>query len=467
MGSIMFTGASRYAADFQGVIDRALKIAALPLNQMQSESARMQSDSAALSSLDAMMVSLESAIVGLGSALGVSSYSATSSDSSILTASLSTGVQEGSYRVTVQDFGAYAVAVSADPPVPEDPPDPYGLVRVTDPATANLSAASNYSLTIGGQAPISLTATTLSGLAQEIQSKAGDQVTATVVNIGSPDGLPNYKLSVQGRTLAPLTFALAGIRADDSQFAVFPAIQQEAGKAVSYSVNGAPAASASSRSITVATGVTLTLNKADPNTDVSISVTRSPASVKAALSGFIAAYNAAVDELGKHIGSNGGALTGDSLIRTFSSSLASLAKWDSGSGSIASLTSLGVDLGQDGKLKLNETAFATATKNGMDGASGFLGASATAGFLKLATDTLDSILSPDSGILQSARTILDDSISKLNDRMAIAQTRLDNLQVRLAAQMSAADALIAQMEQQATYFTNMFAAMKSASDSMQ
>ena len=457
MGSVMFTGASRYAADFQGAMERSLKIAALPYNQMQSELAGLQADSTALSSLDAKMVSVESALAGLQAALGTSSYSTTVSDSSILTASLSAGVQEGAFRVTVQDLGAYPLAVSGDGPT---------LLRVTDPATANVSSAMNYMLTIGGGAPISLTATTLSGLAQEIQSKAGSQVTATVVNIGSPDGRPNYKLSVQGRTLAPLTLSLAAVRDDGTQFSILPDVQQEPGRSVSYSVNGAPPASADSRSIAVAPGVMLTLQKADPNTNVSISVTRNPGSVRAALANFIAAYNAATDELGTHIGQSGGALSGDSLIRTLSNGLSALAKWDSGSGAITSLASLGVDLGQDGKLTFNETTFAAATRDGMDAAAAFLGASSANGLLQFASGMLESIRSADNSAIQSARTILAESMSRLNHRMDEEMTRLDQLQLRLSAQMSAADALIAQMEQQAQYFNNMFAAMKSASDAM-
>jgi flagellar capping protein FliD len=124
-----------------------------------------------------------------------------------------------------------------------------------------------------------------------------------------------------------------------------------------------------------------------------------------------------------------------------------------------------VDLGQDGKLKLNDSAFAEATRSGMDGVAAFLGSAGGVGFLKAATGTLESILGAGSGILKSAQTIVTDSTSKQNDRIETEQERLDELQVRLAAQMSAADALIAQLEQQATYFTSLFEAMKSSSES--
>src|SRR6185295_8077113 len=181
MASSIFTGASRYSTDFASVIERAVKIASLPMNQMQSQLTGLQSDSGALSTLDGKMAAVQSAISNLEAALGTSSYSATVSHTDLLSATLADGVKEGSYHVTVKDIGAYPLAVSGDAPLV--PLDSYDLSRVFDPTAANLSIATNYTLTIGTGNPISLTATTLQGLADQIQSKAGDQVTATVVNI--------------------------------------------------------------------------------------------------------------------------------------------------------------------------------------------------------------------------------------------------------------------------------------------
>jgi flagellar hook-associated protein 2 len=396
--------------------------------------------------------------------MGTPSYSASISDTDALSATVSDGVQEGTYHVTVRDIGSLPLAVSADPPVSS--PDSYAVTRVTDPTTTNLSTAGTYSLTIGTGTPISLTATTLQGLADQINSKAGTQVAATVVNIGSSDGRPDYRLSIQGRSYGALAFSLKGNRADASQFEVLAAVQKEAGKPVSYSVNGAPAASSNSRTVTLAPGLSLTLKKADLANDVSIAVTRGSTSVKDALNNFASAYNAAVDELDKNTGSNSGSLKGDSIIASLSHSLADIATWSSGSGTTTSFFSMGLELDKAGKLTLDDTKFAAATANGMDGITSFLGGAGTGGLLKVASDTLDSILHTDSGVLKSAETIITASSKALNDRISDEQTRIDTLQTSLAAQMSVADAMIAQMEQQATYYTNMFAAMQTSSNSM-
>jgi flagellar hook-associated protein 2 len=337
---------------------------------------------------------------------------------------------------------------------------------VYDPAATNLSTALNYTLTIGTGTPISLTASTLQGLADQIQSLAGDQLNATVVNIGSVDGRPDYRLSLQGRTLAPLAYSLEGTRADASQFDVLAAAQKEPGKNVSYSVNGASAASSTSRSVALAPGLTLDLKKADPGTDVTVAVTRSPASVQKALSSLADAYNAAVAELDRNTGTNTGSLKGNSIISTLSRSLASIALYTSDSGSTSSLASLGLVLDKTGKLSLDNAAFADATRNGMDAMASFLGGAQKGGLLQMASDALDSILHPDTGVLTSAESVTTASSTALSNHIGDEQTRIDDLQTSLAAQMAAADASIAAMEQQATFLINMFDAMQSAANSM-
>src|SRR5256885_931915 len=128
--STTFTGASAFSTDFSNVIDRAVKIASLPMTQMQNQLTAINADSSGLSTLDGKMTAVQSAIANLETALGTPSYSANVSDTDALTATVSDGVQEGTYHVTIGDIGAYPLAVSADPPA--IPPDSYAVTRVTD-----------------------------------------------------------------------------------------------------------------------------------------------------------------------------------------------------------------------------------------------------------------------------------------------------------------------------------------------
>src|SRR3954469_10775052 len=96
----LFTGSSRFSADFQAVVDRTLKIASLPMMQMQGVLTDLNSESSGLSSLDAKVGNLQSAITTLSSALGLNSYSTSVSDS-VVRATTSEGVREGVYSIEV------------------------------------------------------------------------------------------------------------------------------------------------------------------------------------------------------------------------------------------------------------------------------------------------------------------------------------------------------------------------------
>ena len=61
---------------------------------------------------------------------------------------------------------------------------------------------------------------------------------------------------------------------------------------------------------------------------------------------------------------------------------------------------------------------------------------------------------------QESITGLDASLRAEDERIAAEQDRIDNRTKDIQERMAAADALIAQMEQQATYITNMFESMR-------
>jgi len=90
----------------------------------------------------------------------------------------------------------------------------------------------------------------------------------------------------------------------------------------------------------------------------------------------------------------------------------------------------------------------------------FLGSPATGGFLKAATDTMDGLLDPISGVLPTAVSSISNQITNTDNLIARNQDRVDQLRENLTAQMAAADALIATMEQQVNYFTAMLSAMQ-------
>ncbi len=104
------------------------------------------------------------------------------------------------------------------------------------------------------------------------------------------------------------------------------------GSNVTYQLNGqSNVISSDSRSLTLSTGLTVNVLQAG-STD--INVTQGSTQTSNALSAFATAYNNIVDELAKSRGQNGGALTGQSIVYTLSSSLHSILDTTSQSGNI-------------------------------------------------------------------------------------------------------------------------------------
>ena len=91
-----------------------------------------------------------------------------------------------------------------------------------------------------------------------------------------------------------------------------------------------------------------------------------------------------------------------------------------------------------------------------------IGGVSTGGFLKAANDALTSLEDSTNGIIKNEINGVQKQISDQDTRIADEQTRIDLLRTSLQERMAAADALIAQMEQQVTYFTNMFDTMKNS-----
>jgi flagellar hook-associated protein 2 len=292
-------------------------------------------------------------------------------------------------------------------------------------------------------------ANTLIALADAINS-SGANVTATIINLGSPSA-PDYKLSLQSTKLGNITIQL-----NDGTQDLMGTLS--AGSQAQYQVNGNPATPISSDSSTVIIAPGVTVDLLQPG-DSTVVVSQSSSAQANALSSFVAAYNAAVDELSTNRGQGGGALTGDGLISTLSQSLRNMSAFTGGTGSAQNLTDLGLTFDKTGHLNFDQSVFGNVSAAHPADVSAFLGSASTGGFLKSATDILNGLEAPVTGTLESTIASAQTAIDSQNRKISDAQDRLDILTASLTAKIDAADALIASLEQQQSYFTTLFTDM--------
>ena len=110
--STIFSGTSRYANDFQQIINRSVAIASLPMTQLEAQKTTLSDQSSALGALDSKFAALQSSLLGMASASG-SSWSTSVSDGSVAKADLTDGALAGVYSVQVAGLGSSTSAMPA------------------------------------------------------------------------------------------------------------------------------------------------------------------------------------------------------------------------------------------------------------------------------------------------------------------------------------------------------------------
>ncbi len=434
--SAIFTGSSQFSQDFQNSITRAVSIASLPITQMNTEVTHLQSQATALTGIDTLFTALQTAIQGIGQAIGGASFDTDISNTSAVNATVSDGAMEGTYSIDVQSIGSFATSMSTS--------------AWASPVNAP-GQKLTYQLSVGTGTPINITAADNSptSVAAAINATAGNKVRATVVNVGSNDQ-PDYRISLQATTLGPIALNL-------SDGTTSLQTQQAPGELAQYVVNGSGnVVSSTTRSVSIANGLSLDLISSDAGQPVNVTVTRSTSALSTAMATFADAYNATIDALDAQRGQSTGALVGNSLISNLSQTLSGLATYSSGGSGVSGLSALGMELGTDGHLTFNQFSLISADLSNSSGVTAFLGSATGSGFLKLATDAMASLEDPTSGFIKNAETDIQSQINNTTARISDKQDQVTLLQQRLQDQMAAADAAISSMEQQYSYLASVF-----------
>lgn len=456
MASTLFNGTSRFSADFAQVINRSVAIASLPLTQMQQQRVKSTDESTALKTVEAKVLALQASLIGIGGSLDIKSWQISSSDAAVRP-SIADGVAEGTYTLQVNKLGVFSTAVS--------PIDPDPAIRIADPSSGSFVTPGSTQLTLTLKDwdtgvttvldPADISGESLQDTVNKINEKFGTKVKAAIVNLGSTDS-PNYQLSLQSVTLGKVAIQVNDGTRDLMDVDLGDNADASLGELAEYKVNGATVQS-STRTVTLAPKLTADLLAAKPAQDITISVSRTATAFKSSLTSFINSFNTVLAELDLQAA---GTLKGNSLLSTIRQQLRSAvnASLTEGFGSMANI---GLEFTREGQLSLNSTLFDTATAGKLDSLKTAIGNATTSGFLKVASDALNTLEGTgDNGILKATIKTVEDSVKLQDARIASQQLRIDILTRDLETRMGAADALIAQLEQQANYFTNMFESMR-------
>ena len=307
-------------------------------------------------SLKSALSGLNDYLTPLASESSLLQRTITSSDESVFTATADESAAAGSYSVEVTSLAQSNSLYSSS------------YSNLTDSIGTGELSFSFGTVTVDGSGDptaftqngdkASATVTVTDGSLEGIRDAVNDAdfgVLASIVNDGSGYRITFTSTETGAESGIQIT-ADAALSALSFNTTESDLTQSRAGQNAAIKVNGLDISSASNTVKDVINGVTLNLNNSDTGATKALTIAHDTASLKTAVSNFVADYNAMKNVLDEYGGENGD-LNGDSMVRGLKSQLRSLTSMpvDQLSGSYNSLTSVGIEFDSDGNLSLNES----------------------------------------------------------------------------------------------------------------
>jgi flagellar hook-associated protein 2 len=378
---------------------------------------------------------VKDAALRLNDAKDFQTFAVSNSQTSAFSATSTTSARAGSNNITVSQIAQEQRSVS------------NGFASETAAFTAE---SFTLSLSIGSTSAttteITVTDASLQGTVSAINA-ANVGVTAEIVDTGVAGD--RYRIQLIGETGAEQAFSLAS---DDDSIS-FSSVQ--AATDAQLNVNGIEFTRSTNVIDDVLTGVSLTVNTmTDGAANLNISQDNSQA--RANIVDFVAIYNEAQRQMKDLANSSiDGALAGDSIFRSLTSSLRNivLGSSSSGSGDISNLSDMGISVARSGELVVDDTKLDDALTNSYsdviqmfsantdDQSTSSSDAAGLAGDIaKLITDATDS----DSYLLTQQATLTTGNSEREEQLTALAD-RMERVEERYNRQFLAMQQIIDQM----------------------
>jgi len=374
--SVALPGLSGY--DFNGIVDVMVNNYSLPLNQMQQKQGLLETKKNAWRDINTRLSALEKTLDKLRQSSTWSTTSASSGNPEILSVTSAPGTVKGNYNVKVLQTALAQTAVSE-------------VIKVNDSSDSTGISGGKFEITSGGET-VGITVSencSLDDIA-EIINNAKTGVKASVVKveegyrlalISTDTGTDNAAVfrDVQGNVLKSL-----GVLIGDGQGTLNTS--QEARNA-RIEINGITEISSATNTITSAiSGLTLNLNKEDPNTVVVVKVSENYAEAQKAVQAFVDQYNSVMSFLQEKLKYDDntkikGDLFGDSVLQGIQSRLRSMTAGalNNPTGPFNILSDIGIttsadNFGKSAQLEFNTAKFLQALEENADSVANLLGA---------------------------------------------------------------------------------------------
>ncbi|WP_119157493.1 flagellar filament capping protein FliD [Caldimonas tepidiphila] len=448
--------------DVNTIVNQLMAVESRPLSLLAQQKSTLTTKFNAFSLLQSYVDNVRDNAAKLASPALWSQTTATSSDAGSVGASISGKPASGSYSIVV-DRLAQSQVVTSD----------------RNPAGASATVgAGTLKIEVGTRQPVLIEIgdgeDTLEGIRNKINATPAAGVTASIVNDtggarlvlqGTGTGTANaFRVTAVDGDGAPLAGGLAALNFDPAQSPNDPRLARKAQDAL-VRINGVEVVSTSNTLENTVDGLKLTLSKAS-STPVEVSVAADTEGMKAALNGFIKAYNDLNTYLNKETrydeaSKKAGPLQGDAGARTLQSQLRTLLREPSGASSVfARLPDIGFDIQQNGSVQLNQGKLSAAMDKLGELARAFThesaGTPASEGFGHRFRNLAASLT---EGLISSRNQSFRDAIRRNEQQQERVQDRLTLVHARLLKQYTALDTKISSLASLNSYVSQQMAAL--------
>jgi flagellar hook-associated protein 2 len=413
----------------QAILNRAVQIAQIPITFLQNHDSTVLQQESLLSGIGTAVSNFGNSLTALGTVAKSQALSATSSNTSVVTATATGATSPGTYTIDSVTSTATAASERTQASFADSTSTP-----VSSTGTLNLVVGSNnYKFTLANNS--------LVGLRDQINS-LGAGVNASILTTSGG----NY-LSISANATGASTLQLFD-DPDGSNTNLLTNTNQ--GSNAVFSLNGIPISQPGNVVNSVVPGVTFTITGQSPS-PATISLASDASQLSGALQTFVDNYNSLSTQLQGQVGPSGGLLSGDTIVGQLQDLQRQITSYTGTSGSIKSLANLGIEFSSTGVASFNQNTFSQLSSTQISDAFSYIGSATTglAGF----SQQVNGFTDPVSGLIADEQKGLSNTDKDIQNQIATLQTRANLMQSNLQRQLAAADSLLAGLESQQNTLT--------------
>jgi flagellar hook-associated protein 2 len=427
--------------DINSIVSQLMQVESQPLIALSKKEASYQAKLSAYGSLSGALSTFQNSAATIGNISKFQQLSASSTDATIASASVAASAAPGKYELAISQLAQAQSIASAGQTSASGAIGAGGSTTVTfqfgriqggtlangvytGASFAQDATQSSSSITIDSSN------NSLQGIRDAI-NKAKLGVTATIVSDGS--AAPHRLVLTSNKTgeASSMKISVAGDSAlqdllaydpDTSTGGVQKFTQSVAGQDAKLKINGIDISSASNTLSSAVEGLTLTLGKVG---STAVTVTRDTAAIENSIKAFIKSYNDLNTTIKNLTAYNaetkvGGPLVGDSTVRTVQSEVRRMFSTipEGLTGSLTSLSQVGVSFQKDGSLALDSSKLQSALSSNFEGVGRLFATTATP------SDSLISFSSAAAATKTGSHTLQVDSLATKGSVTGLAPANL-------------------------------------------